>query len=96
MRLADRGGLCQLGVMTKPDPRAGGFLLSLLIVIGLVVGIAIGSPIAGAIIGTALGVVIAVLVWIITDMSALDRSAIDSVWSSSLSLCMRTFEGAIM
>ena len=64
MRLARRRSLCHLHAMTKPDPRAGGFLLSLIIVIGLAVGIAIGSPIIGVLIGTAVGILVALFVWL--------------------------------
>ena len=63
MRLADQRRLCQLGAMTTPDPRAGGFLLSVLIVVGLAIGIAAGSPITGAVVGTAAGILVALLVW---------------------------------
>ena len=51
--------------MHKPNPRAGGFLLMLTILVGLVAGIAIGSPITGALIGSAIGIAIAVLVWLV-------------------------------
>ena len=63
MPLAVRRALCHSSAMTKPDPRAGGFLLSMLIVIGLIVGIVIGSPITGAVIGTAAGILVALIVW---------------------------------
>ena len=64
MPLADRRALCLVRGMKKPDPRAGGFLLSVLIIAGLVVGVAIGSPITGAVVGTATGIVAALLVWV--------------------------------
>ena len=64
MVLADRGALCQAGTMSKPDPRAGGFLLSLIIIIGLVVGIGIGSPMAGVLGGTAVGIAVALFAWL--------------------------------
>ena len=64
MPLANRGALCHLRAMTQPDPRAGGFLLSLIIVTGLVVGIALGSPIIGVLGGTAIGVSVALFVWL--------------------------------
>ena len=51
-------------VMAKPPPRAGGFFLGLLIVLGLIGGIAIGSPITGVVIGTVIGIAVALLVWI--------------------------------
>jgi hypothetical protein len=50
--------------MIQPDPRAGGFLLFLLILGGLVMGIIFGSPIIGALTGTAAGIAVALLVWI--------------------------------
>jgi len=53
--------------MANPDPRAGGFLLSALILVGLVAGIVVGRPVDGAVIGTAAGILVALLVW------ALDR-----------------------
>ena len=65
--LAHRAMLCHGPRMARPDPKAGGFLLSASIVVGLVVGILFGSPINGAVIGTIAGVVVALLVW------ALDR-----------------------
>ncbi len=58
--------------MPKPSPRAGGFLLSALILIGLVVGIFAGNPIAGATIGTAAGILVALIVWL-TDRRRIDR-----------------------
>ena len=58
--------------MAKPDARAGGFLLSALIIIGLVVGIVLGSPIDGAVIGTIAGIVVALIVWA-TDRSRQGR-----------------------
>jgi hypothetical protein len=51
--------------MVQPNPVAGGFLLSLLILAGLVVGIAIGSPISGIVVGTAIGIGVALLVWLL-------------------------------
>jgi hypothetical protein len=62
--LARAVALCQGGCMVQPNPVAGGFLLSLLIVVGLVVGIAIGSPFDGAIGGTVAGIAVALLVWL--------------------------------
>lgn len=53
--------------MARPDPKAGGFLLSALIVVGLVAGILLGSPINGVVIGTIAGIAVALVVW------ALDR-----------------------
>jgi hypothetical protein len=53
--------------MARPDPKAGGFLLSASIVLGLFAGILLGSPIYGAVIGTIAGIFVALLVW------ALDR-----------------------
>ncbi len=50
--------------MIQPDPRAGGFLLFLLILGGLVLGIVFGSPIIGVLIGTAAGIAVALLVWV--------------------------------
>ena len=50
-------------MMAKPDARAGGFLLSALIIIGLVAGIFLGSPVNGAVIGTIAGIVVALIVW---------------------------------
>lgn len=50
--------------MVQPDPRAGGFLLFLLILAGLVLGIVFGSPIIGVLIGTAAGIAVALLVWV--------------------------------
>ena len=58
--------------MMQPDPRAGGFLLFLLILGGLVLGILFGSPILGVLIGTAAGIAVSVLVWV-TDRGK-DRS----------------------
>ena len=54
--------------MAKPDPRAGGFLLSALILVGFVAGIFLGSPIIGVVIGAIAGIAVALLVW------ALDRN----------------------
>ncbi|MEO7654507.1 MAG: hypothetical protein ABIS23_02345 [Sphingomicrobium sp.] len=50
--------------MIKPDPRAGGCFLSLLILAGFVIGLAMGDPVAGALIGTAAGILVALAVWI--------------------------------
>lgn len=50
--------------MLKPDPRAGGCFLSLLILAGFVIGLATGDPVAGALIGTAAGILVALAVWI--------------------------------
>ena len=50
--------------MIQPNPRAGGFLLFLLILAGLVVGIVFGSPIIGVLAGTAAGIAVSVLVWV--------------------------------
>ena len=50
--------------MSKPAPRAGGFFLAAVILVGLVVGIFIGSPINGVIIGTAIGIAAALLTWL--------------------------------
>ena len=51
--------------MVQPNPVAGGFLLSLLILVGLVLGIFAGSPISGAVVGTAAGISVALLVWLL-------------------------------
>lgn len=48
----------------KPDPRAGGCFLSLLILAGFVVGIAFGDPLAGVWIGTLAGIIVAAIVWL--------------------------------
>ena len=53
------------GSMVQPNPVAGGFLLSLLILVGLVGGIVVGSPISGAVVGTAAGISVALLVWLL-------------------------------
>ena len=63
--LARAASLCQGKCMIQPNPVAGGFLLSLLILVGLVVGIVLGSPISGAVIGTATGIGVALLVWLL-------------------------------
>ena len=52
------------GAMLKPDPRAGGCFLSLLILTGFAIGLSIGDPVAGALIGTAAGILVALAVWI--------------------------------
>ena len=62
--LARQATLCHDRRMIQPDPRAGGFLLFLLILAGLVLGIGFGSPIIGVLIGTAAGIAVALLVWI--------------------------------
>ena len=50
--------------MIKPDPRAGGCFLSLLILVGFVVGLSQGDPVAGALIGTAAGILLALALWL--------------------------------
>jgi hypothetical protein len=49
--------------MIKPDPRAGGCFLSLLIIGGFIAGLSLGDPVAGALAGTAAGVLLALLIW---------------------------------
>lgn len=49
--------------MIKPDPRAGGCFLSLLIIAGFAVGLSFGDPVAGALTGTAAGILVALIVW---------------------------------
>jgi hypothetical protein len=49
--------------MIKPDARAGGCFLSLLIIAGFLVGLSLRNPVAGALIGTAAGIVVALVVW---------------------------------
>lgn len=63
-RLAPGNRLWHWRGMANPSPRAGGFFLGLIIIVGLVAGIAIGSPITGVVIGTAIGIAAALLVWI--------------------------------
>lgn len=50
--------------MIKPDARAGGCFLSLLIIAGFIAGLSLGDPVAGALSGTAAGIVVAVIVWL--------------------------------
>jgi prepilin signal peptidase PulO-like enzyme (type II secretory pathway) len=50
--------------MIKPDPRAGGCFLSLLIIGGFIAGLALGDPVAGALAGTAVGVLLALAIWL--------------------------------
>jgi hypothetical protein len=50
--------------MLKPDPRAGGCFLSLLILAGFVVGLSLRQPVAGVLIGTAIGILVALAVWL--------------------------------
>ena len=50
--------------MIKPDARAGGCFLSLLIIAGFITGLSLGDPVGGALIGTAAGIVVALLVWL--------------------------------
>lgn len=50
--------------MSKPDPRAGGCLLSLAILAGFVVGLARGNPAGGALVGTLAGIAIALVIWL--------------------------------
>jgi hypothetical protein len=61
--LAQARALCHGKAMIKPDARAGGCFLSLLIIAGFIVGLSLGDPVAGALIGTAAGIVVALLVW---------------------------------
>lgn len=61
--LAPCCALCHWQLMSKPVPRAGGFLLMLTILVGLAGGVAVGSPITGVVIGTAIGIAVALLVW---------------------------------
>ena len=50
--------------MTRPDPRAGGCFLSLLILVGFIVGLSLGDPVAGALTGTAAGILLALALWL--------------------------------
>jgi uncharacterized membrane protein (UPF0136 family) len=51
--------------MTRPDPRAGGCFLSMLILVGFVAGLALGDPVAGALAGTAAGALLALAIWLL-------------------------------
>jgi hypothetical protein len=62
--LAPARALCHGCAMIKPDARAGGCFLSLLIIAGFIAGLSFGDPVAGALIGTAAGIVVAALVWL--------------------------------
>lgn len=45
-------------------PMAGGFLLSITILVGAIVGVAKGQPSLGVVVGAAIGVALAVLIWL--------------------------------
>lgn len=45
------------------EPKAGGALLAISIMVGAVAGIALGQASAGVIAGTAIGIVIALALW---------------------------------
>ena len=51
--------------MTTPKPIAGGFFLSLCIVVGLVWGASTGQAMRGVLLGTAAGLALAVIVWMV-------------------------------
>lgn len=62
--LAERRLVCQTIFMRRSTPRAGGFFLAAIILVGLVAGILIGSPITGVTIATAIGIAAALLTWL--------------------------------
>lgn len=59
------GPTCHGSGMQQRNPMAGGFLLTLFIVVGFGWGIFAGQPLVGALGGTAVGLVAAILVWLI-------------------------------
>jgi hypothetical protein len=62
--MAKSCALCHGATMLKPDPRAGGCFLTLLILAGFVAGLAYGNPMAGVLAGTGAGALVALLVWL--------------------------------
>ncbi len=50
--------------MAKQNPRAGGFLWMVAIIVGTAWGLAAGNPMKGVLIGTAAGAALALLVWL--------------------------------
>ena len=50
--------------MPRRSTKAGGFFLTLSILLGLVAGVAMQNPMQGVLIGTGIGVVIVVLLWL--------------------------------
>jgi hypothetical protein len=53
-------------VMTAPKPKprqAGGFLITLGLILGAVIGVALGQPSAGLLLGGGIGAALALLLW---------------------------------
>lgn len=56
--------------MEPHNPRAGGCLLMIAIMLGFLVGLSTGDAMRGVILGTGVGIVIAVAVWLMDKRRA--------------------------
>lgn len=52
-------------VMRTSTSKAGGFFLTLCILLGMVAGVMVGNTMAGVAIGTCAGIAIAIVTWLI-------------------------------